>query len=463
MAKTNKNRNKYPAMITYIVAVLSLLVGLILPLSTRELAAGGLQFNNMPLLQLPSALVALGATGNLQFGSPLSPSFSYKIPLFGSWVNIGAILLLAYIFVTALALIILIPVCIAKKNRPFVRKIVAFAEIAALVVLLALVACQLLNYSGDWNLSVFIPFGVTLLMLIVQSIIYFKGSGVIKTIALVLSAVAAFAVIGNIVGVFPDLVTRVDQFFARFKIGRPFKPTLGLYSLGEVTYFGHTLFEKSMLIPAENPEYAVINILALILTVLVCLDLLFNLFGLGKRTGKGMLKFNLVRYVVEFLLTMVLYGFVFWLMGNFGFCLYLLTAVALIQLIIAIARLACFGRAAAFGYEESAETGFDEEYEYIPAQSAAPEIAAATPAVRSNAVYKGPTDEFIQKLNNEQKSEFAKTFIEHDSGSIDGIPDYVVGGDNSKFFSSIFIYLARVRDLISDGLMDKLYEEVNLI
>lgn len=462
MAKTNRDRNKYPAMITYIIAVLSLLVGLILPLSTKALAEGGLEFNNMPILQLTGALVALKALSELPFGAALTSAFSFKIPLFGA-VDIGAILLLAYIFITVFALIMLIPVCAAKRHKQFVRKLVMVTEIIALVVLLAFVVRELISYNGDWNLSVIIPFGVTLLMLIIQSVVYLKGSGVIKTVVFVLSAIGAVAVVGNITAIFPPLATQIDKFFANFNVVRPFKPSLGLYSLGEFTYYGHTLLtDSSLIIPSANPEYAVINISALIITALVCLDLLLNLFGLGKSTGRGVLKFNLIRYTVEFLLILLTYGFIFWLMGNFGFCLYLLTALALAQLIIAIVRLSYYKKL--HGFEERERTADLNEERTFTANGGTPAVTETAPAtLNAQGAYSGPTDAFLQKLNGEQKSEFTKTFLEHGSCNIDGIPDYVVGGDNSKFFSSIFIYLSRVRDLISDGLMDKLYEEVNLL
>ena len=59
--------------------------------------------------------------------------------------------------------------------------------------------------------------------------------------------------------------------------------------------------------------------------------------------------------------------------------------------------------------------------------------------------------------------EFAKLFLEKINGSYANLPDYVVGGDNKEFFSSIFIYLGKFRSIISDGLMNKIYNELNLL
>ncbi len=82
---------------------------------------------------------------------------------------------------------------------------------------------------------------------------------------------------------------------------------------------------------------------------------------------------------------------------------------------------------------------------------------------KANTLYQGPTDEFMRKLSNDEKIEFSTTFIEKNKGDIGKVPDYVIGGDNKKFFSSVFIYLGRVRNLISDGLLNKMYKELNML
>ncbi|MDE6868132.1 MAG: hypothetical protein K2J83_03185 [Clostridia bacterium] len=81
---------------------------------------------------------------------------------------------------------------------------------------------------------------------------------------------------------------------------------------------------------------------------------------------------------------------------------------------------------------------------------------------RVNTVYQGPTDEFLRKLTNDEKIEFAMIFIERSKGEIGKVPEYAIGGDNKKFFSSVFIYLGRIRGIISDGLLNKMYKEINM-
>lgn len=80
-----------------------------------------------------------------------------------------------------------------------------------------------------------------------------------------------------------------------------------------------------------------------------------------------------------------------------------------------------------------------------------------------NTIYGGPVDEFMRKLTNDEKIEFAMTFIEKSKGNVGNIPEYVIGGDNKKFFSSVFIYLGRIRGMISDGLLNKMYKELNML
>ncbi|MCD8040663.1 MAG: hypothetical protein LUF82_04015, partial [Clostridia bacterium] len=100
-------------------------------------------------------------------------------------------------------------------------------------------------------------------------------------------------------------------------------------------------------------------------------------------------------------------------------------------------------------------------YGYPPAPAPAP--AAPESVYKVKQVYCGPTDDFILKLEESEKIEFAKLFIEKVNGDYDNIPDYIVGGNNKAFFSALFIYLSQFRPLMSSGLMNKIYDELNLL
>lgn len=101
---------------------------------------------------------------------------------------------------------------------------------------------------------------------------------------------------------------------------------------------------------------------------------------------------------------------------------------------------------------------FTEQPAPAPAQS-----NVETRIYTINTIYGGPSDDFLKKLTNDEKIEFVRTFVEKCNGAIGNIPDYHIGGNNKKFFSSVFIYLGRIRGMISDGLLNKMYKELNMM
>ena len=107
-----------------------------------------------------------------------------------------------------------------------------------------------------------------------------------------------------------------------------------------------------------------------------------------------------------------------------------------------------------------------------PVFSEDPEIISQTATIfppkneqdeQNYGLYEGPTDDFIDKLTEEQKAEFARLFLGERRENFANIPEYVVGGDNSRFFSLLFIYFSRVRKVVTEGLMNKFYEQANLM
>ena len=67
-------------------------------------------------------------------------------------------------------------------------------------------------------------------------------------------------------------------------------------------------------------------------------------------------------------------------------------------------------------------------------------------------------DPFIAILNNEERNQFTELFILKYKGLMPEIPDYEVGGNNKEFFRKLFIYLGQYRDRIPDGLLAKIYQ-----
>lgn len=52
-------------------------------------------------------------------------------------------------------------------------------------------------------------------------------------------------------------------------------------------------------------------------------------------------------------------------------------------------------------------------------------------------------DPFFTTLTTAEKDEFCDLFIQHKQGKIEDVPDYVVGGDNVKFFNKVWIRYSR--------------------
>ena len=502
----NSRQSKFPAMITYIIAVLVLVCGLVIPLNPL-FTGGKIDWNDMPILQVTGAVQALlanfGVKFKLPFGNPLT-SYSATISFFGlTKLDFGAILLILYTLATLIAVILLIPVCAMGRRKARPRVIAMVGEIVALIFLLFFILFDLTARSriaiDAVNFNIYIPFGVTLLMLILQSLIYFKGSGFIKTVGFILAALAVLFGIFNVALIIPKLGKPISSL-ADFVGGKkePFVGLAALFALGGGAYLGGDLilllftdfdaFIKAAITEPlkSNPGIMIANIIVLILGFIILLDLILCMCGLGKRTKKSMLISNLLRYIFELLFIIGLFIILFTCKGNIGLYLYLLTFIVLIQLIIAIARLAHFRKAKKKGAKsdpvvaqpapapKSAPSKVNDTVSSETAVAVAPATVTAFEPVKTevveknivynvNTVYNGPLDKFIVKLTNEEKVEFAKIFLERNYNSLSNLPEYVVGGDNSKFFSAVFIYLARVRSLVSDGLMNKMFEEVNLL
>lgn len=94
-------------------------------------------------------------------------------------------------------------------------------------------------------------------------------------------------------------------------------------------------------------------------------------------------------------------------------------------------------------------------------QSAAQQPAAPYYDTPATAGY--VPDAFLNGLNAAERDEFTKLFISRIYGENKRLPVYTVGGDNSEFFAKIFVFMGRYRNVISDGLLEKIYEYSNLI
>ncbi len=487
IATEPKKPKKWLALITYAIVVVCLLLGLLLPLSN----VAGTGVDNMLIMQLPGAAGSLfGIADWASVGSPYT--YGYGVNLLGllsSPFDLGSVFVLLYALVTLAALIGLIPVIASKKTSRTAIKTASVIEVCAVTVLSVLMFMQLLVFcfggsSVQFSYSLLVAFGGTLICLIIQAFADKKGSGAIKFVSLLLSGIAVFFIIYPVVAFIPQ--TASVDFFAN-----------GLYhGAADYASAGGGILSVMMLFSSAFPlagsaAVQTITVITLITALLVIANFMLDAMGLGKKTKKFMLVSNLVRYSLEAAAVIIMLIVTFFIDDvSAGILLYVLLAIVIAQLIISVVRFLLAkskkpapaaaqpaqqrksSRAAATtgsvadSYEaRRAERRAQREAEL--AQRAAEEEkeeAAEEPApVVQEVLYDGPVDDFIRKLNNMERKEFYAVFLERSRGNLTNVPDYIVGGNNSKFFSSVFIYYGRVRPLVSDGLLNKLYEQAHVM
>lgn len=494
MSTTNQSK-KYLSVITYCIALVCLLLGLFLPLYNGE----GLLF-----MALPNAVCTMLGLEPTDLGEALSRTYPVIFTGTETSVDFIAVTVSVYALITAIGVIMLIPVLASKSTSKTANVCAYIIEIAAAVVLFVYTVLEIMLYSMSgypadfkWDYGVIaIAFGGTLLMLIIQSFGYKKGSGVMKFIVAILGAAAVLCLFD-----FASLVKLDTHSVFDDKVGISFVGLLvyGISVMHMLLTGGLDVTTASLF--ASDEVTAKIGTIALACTALIVLvNFALDIMAVGATTKKGTLVVDIIRYAIETAFAILAVVMVFVVkseLGDPGLLLYVVLGIAVIQVIISAVRCAVFKPAAQTeNNAESFTTYYDDTaipaaaapapgQAYAPQQPAAyvqpvylqpvyqqaPAAAPApAPAVQSGEVvytakevYHGPTDSFIARLTDSEKIEFAKLFLEKINGSYANLPDYVVGGDNKEFFSSIFVYLGKFRSIISDGLMNKIYNELNLL
>lgn len=504
---TKNQSKKYLSVVTYCIALICLLLGFFLPVFNGK----GLLF-----MALPDAFcTTFGITSN-NLGDALSRE--YVINFFGATkgFDMMALVVTLYGLITAVGVIMLIPVLAAKSNKKTANACAYFVEVVAAVILFVFTVIEIQLYLGEvgsnvttefkWDYGVIgIAFGGTLLMLIIQSLGYKKGSGFMKLVTFILGAAGVLCLfsIPTLFSLKSNAVFDGKLFITMFADynGITTLNALLINGLGKATQFSPLSLEFMFGSTDVMAKVAFVCIGAGVLMALV--NFALDIMAIGASTKKGTLAIDVIRYLIEALLLILAVIMVFVLNNKGlrpGLLMYVLLAIAVVQLIIASIRCAVYQPV--MKTEENAEipeTYYDDtianaaapapvaaqpQSQYVqpvylqpvyasPAAAPAPAPAAAHAAAPANhtgeivytakEVYHGPTDSFIARLTDSEKIEFAKLFLEKINGPYANIPDYVIGGDNKEFFSSLFIYLGKFRPLISDGLMNKIYEELNLL
>ena len=96
--------------------------------------------------------------------------------------------------------------------------------------------------------------------------------------------------------------------------------------------------------------------------------------------------------------------------------------------------------------------------EVAPAEAApaATEAAPAPATAETEPEEEEETDAFLRTLSPAEKREFNRVFLQGKAPAY--LPAYKTGADNSRFFDSIFVYLGKMRSVISDNLLGKIYD-----
>ena len=539
---STKRPNKVVALITYIIALIALLLGLFLPWGPFPAAEGAGVMDASWAFQLPDALsraVPVEALVNLikpegtliEGASPFA--YSLIITLNGvieGGYDLGALFTVLYALVVLAGLIALIPAIVStasKKSKTNVAlNAASFIEVLAFLFVACFVLVQLTNFTilaelnnaapegttietnYQWSYPLLGAFGGTFLMMVIQSIFYKKGSGVFKFVLLLLSTLALMFAVYNVGAVIPQLDAPLSELIGKTEGLFDGK----LYNLNSASMIGiipvYMLFcggAEGSLFPTLTATLEgmtaieqTLFLCALILALLAIINFLLDAMGLCKTTKRYMLVSNIIRYVLEFVAAGLVIALPFFMKNDAGdpiavtgLMSLVIAVLVLVALILNIIRLVRFDKKnkkaktaktatvatgatagavakrgpVAAAEEVPAAAKEDAPYVYTPPVYATKEEKKTDgePEVYSPVLYNGPTDDFINTLSNEQKIEFSRVFLERQNGNLSFISDYVVSGKNEKFFNNIFIYFARLRSIVSNGLLNKMYEYCNLM
>jgi hypothetical protein len=496
-----KKANKYATLVTYLIALACLIVGLFVPLFDG---------NGILALQLPAAFNCLIGKTDTAF------TLSYTISVASLKIDIMAIIVIAYTVVTALGLLALIPIIFSKKTKGTAYGFAGFIEVLAALILslYAIVAMYLYSqhianpdavsaFSGTTlSYNMLIALGGTLLMLIVQGFICKRG-GFAKLFYFIFSTVAVLSLF-NLVYFVSALETPLTKLSNTIKISNLFYGTDGVYGFRylatAVSSFATTLSAQS------DFNGKMLYIFSCLLALVVLVNFVLDVIGLATKPNSFSHVFNCVRFGIEIALLICLIITLLVAKVAIGLFLILIALMAVIEFVMSIIRCCMYAKAR----HHQLETEVDEKLytnvpdsapAYNPVQTYQPAGAPTTQYTYTTVnqaepyeepkkkrkekpvqqpvqevptytqpeetyenvytpTYKGPVDSFIKKLNNNERIEFARLFVDRTSGEIPDIPEYIIGGNNKEFFSAVFIYLGRVRSLVSDGLLNKMYNEL---
>ena len=333
-----KKFNKYVLLATYCIAVVCLLAGLFVPLFDG---------NKMLALQLPDALNTLAGRNIIATENKFALA-GLSIINFGSAtfsLDFGALVVILYAAVTALALIAVIPAGIAFRKSAKAGSAIAYTfEVAAVIVLSLYVFVELFLYPEikaelflypeiKTSYNMLIALGGALLMLIILGIANKKSTGVAKLFLFLLSAIA---------------VLMLFDFAAIIPALKDIRNSIHLYPAlyhDEGNYLGIKFLD--MLFSGDfGGAFAAITdtklktaiMLGTIASLTVILNYVIDVISLATDAKDKGLLFNVVRYVFELMvlvslaITVAISGY------GMGLFLIIIAVSALLRFAISLTR-----------------------------------------------------------------------------------------------------------------------------
>ncbi|MGN1373548.1 MAG: hypothetical protein ACI4VK_05860 [Candidatus Coproplasma sp.] len=360
---TDKKPGKLFIIISYVIALASLIAMLFVPL-----------FDGKMFIQYVLSAVA-----------PILDLFKVTIPaeIYGEFfikaeytLTLGIMYTMVYVSVI-LALIMLIPVIACKAAKGTNLRCAFAAEHIAFLFLLANVCYDILSYSflglrEFWyDYSLLIPLGVLMLVMAAQSIKYKGGSGVAKFIIFLLSLVTLFCLfdIATFIPKIEDLLVDIAGIVNAYNADATF---IGSSTIA-INPFIDLCNGAFVFVGFDNLAAALYQLIALVLPMLLMVSIFLDTIGLvaGKKTkadGKpnaqtGWFVIAAIRYSLIILLIAAAIALSFLLegFGQVGIYMYITAVLVLLTFIVEIIRF-CVGKSKAKAFVKARKKSQEEEF-----------------------------------------------------------------------------------------------------
>lgn len=460
-----KKTNKTAVIVTYVIAVLLLVAGWFIPLFGFEFFE---DVNaQMMFWYIPAALNAalMPFTGSpLISGAfvdehPLPEFLSYSntvLPEDATQIQMLAILMLVYAVVTVLALVMIIPVCLGKKDKntsiicAYVGEGAALFTAGLYFFFFAYYNCVLVPVSS-WlvycNLNLVAVSTAVLVILFIQSIMQKKSLGTVKMFLFLFSLFVIICLFE-----FDALMSYVAAKFGISLEGwynalDSIKSGAGFYVAADVPVTAFVLFRVMVagLVQGENLIWLegatvaanILNVAVLALGILAIINIIIDFCGIMSgnkhdQTGiilvnKGSKVFSLIRYIITLVFAVVALVCLFIENVSVGFNLYLIILWLLIAVIISAVRVGTTGALKVKAREQHDERLRLRDETMSSASEEQTELVSDRVVYAAPAVAEQPAEEVVEETTAEAEQpvteEVAEETVEETEKTEESVSD----------------------------------------